>query len=35
MPQHCNLGFQLRLRAEGRSQYVDEQLKEVEHRALR
>jgi hypothetical protein len=26
MPQHRNLGFQLRLRADERSQYVDEQL---------
>jgi hypothetical protein len=34
MPQHCDLGFQLRLRSERLSQHVDEQLWEVEHRAL-
>ena len=34
MPQHCDLGFQLRLRPEGRSQHVEKQPEEVEHHAL-
>src|ERR1700716_3034159 len=34
MPQQRDLGFQLRLRPEGRGQNVEEQPKEVEHRAL-
>jgi hypothetical protein len=31
MPQQRDLGFQLRLRPEGRCQHADEQPKEVEH----
>jgi hypothetical protein len=34
MPQHCDLGFQLRLRPEGRNQHVEKQPEEVEHRPL-
>ena len=32
MPQHCDLGFQLRLRAEGRREDMNEQPEEVDHR---
>jgi hypothetical protein len=34
MPQHGDLGFQPRLRPEGRSVRVQEQPQEVEHRVL-
>ena len=33
-PQQRDLGFQLGARSEGRGQYMDKQLQEVEHRAL-